>query len=131
MSFSSNFKHLHSLHVTMFPPSDVVIKAFTPLWTEARRILTLERNTTSPRAHLTSGKCICSGSISGNCICSGSTSIREHQMTLFKIRGPCTYTAICYYILNFNTHKISWINLTMTSTKIAKFSYRENASTCN
>lgn len=53
------------------------------------------------------------------------------SMTLFKIRGPCTYTAICYYILNFNTHKISWINLTMTSTKIAKFSYRENASTCN
>lgn len=56
----------------MFPPSDVVIKAFTPLWTEARRILILERNTTSPRAHLTSGKCICSGSI----------SIREHQFSL-------------------------------------------------
>lgn len=131
MSFSSNFKHLHSLHVTMFPPSDVVIKAFTPLWTEARRILTLERNTTSPRAHLTSGKCLCRGSKS---ICEHQFFVDLSKKSSFNdtlIRGQCTYTAICYEILNFNTRKMSQINLTKTFTKIAKFSYRENASTCN
>lgn len=127
MSFSSKFKHLHSLHVTMSLP-DVVIKAFTPLWTEARKILTLGRNSTSPRAHLTSGKSKCSGN---------SLSIHGHQFSLIRRKSqfqgninswPMNLFYNINYILNFNKHKIfiSWINSTTKTTKIgtAKFSYR-------